>query len=56
MNPQQALQYIAQALNDYAQTMPVSVRVAFVEKTDAAFKILTTPPKQDLPDVAAPAP
>lgn len=50
MNPQQAIQFIQQALNDFAGSMPPSVRMAFVAKADEAFTTLL-PPKSNLPEV-----
>lgn len=42
---QQALQYIAQALSDYADTLKPSVKGPFIREADAALKALTDPPK-----------
>ena len=43
----QALVYLQQALNDYANTLPPSVRGPFIKEADAAFMTLDaalTPP------------
>lgn len=36
----QALQYIAQALNDYAASLPLSVRVPFLREAQEAIRKL----------------
>ncbi len=41
----QALQYIAQALNDYSQTLPLSVRGPFLREAQAAIKALEPQPE-----------
>ena len=40
MNTKEALQFIANALNDFANSLPVSVRASFVRDAQAAIKAL----------------
>jgi hypothetical protein len=40
----QALQYLAQAVSDYANTLPPSVRGPFVRECQAAIKVLEADP------------
>lgn len=48
MDKNTALQYIASALNDYANTLAPSVRVAFIKEAQAALKALEAePPKSE---------
>lgn len=44
MTKDAALQYIAQALNDYAVTLPVSVRMPFLREAQVAIKALEAEP------------
>ena len=42
----QALQYLAQAVSDYANTLPPSVRGPFVNECKVAIQILETEPEK----------
>lgn len=47
MTPQESLQYISQALSDYARTMPPSVAMPFQQAAQEAVNVLVpfvTPP------------